>query len=209
MELLKQNIEALIFTSETSITADEIANCLKTVYGWELTKEDVKSAVSELKEKYNAEDYAFELVEMSGGFKFLSKRQYHVVVNTLLQITSRKRLSTAALETLAIIGYRQPISKGEIEHLRGVNCDYTIQKLLEKDLIVIEGKSDGPGKPLLYATSKTFMDHFGLNSVGDLPKLKDVQMVENEIGTPQESEDTHEQLPPVQEDMEKSEDLQN
>ncbi len=103
----------------------------------------------------------------------------------MLQLKEKKRLSTAALETLAIIAYKQPISKPELEHIRGVSCDYSIQKLLEKELIVIAGKSDGPGKPLLYATSKNFMDHFGLRSVKDLPKLKDIQSAEaNEIGLP-------------------------
>jgi hypothetical protein len=102
----------------------------------------------------------------------------------LLQIKAKRRLSTAALETLAIIAYKQPLSKSEIEHIRGVNCDYSIQKLLEKELIVINGKGDGPGRPLLYATSKSFMDHFGLKSVKDLPKLKDLHILDNEIGTP-------------------------
>jgi segregation and condensation protein B len=123
-------------------------------------------------------------VEIAEGYQFLSKKEYHSVVNTLLQIKAKRRLSTAALETLAIIAYKQPLSKSEIEHIRGVNCDYSIQKLLEKELIVINGKGDGPGRPLLYATSKNFMDHFGLKSVKDLPKLKDLHILDNEIGTP-------------------------
>ena len=76
------------------------------------------------------------------------------------------------LETLAIIAYKQPITKGEVEHIRGVNCDYAVQKLLEKELIEIRGKSDAPGKPIIYGTSKSFMDYFGINSVKDLPQLK-------------------------------------
>ena len=184
MQLLKQHIEALIFTAEQTITTDEIISCLKTVYGWELTKKEILTVISELKEKYNHEDFSFELIEIAEGFQFLSKKEYHNAVNTLLQIKAKRRLSTAALETLAIIAYKQPLSKSEIEHIRGVNCDYSIQKLLEKELIVIEGKSDSPGKPLIYATSKNFMDHFGLRSVKDLPKLKDLHIAENEIGIP-------------------------
>jgi segregation and condensation protein B len=184
MQLLSQHIEALIFTSEQPITEDEIISCLKTVYGWELKKDQLREVIDELKEKYNDENFAFELLEIAEGIQFFSKKQYHTAVNTLLQLKARKRLSTAALETLAIIAYKQPLSKSEIEHIRGVNCDYSIQKLLEKELIVIEGKSDGPGKPLLYGTSKNFMDHFGLKSVKELPKLKDLHIADNEIGLP-------------------------
>lgn len=184
MQLLKQHVEAMIFVAEQNITTDEIQSSLKTAYGWELTKKEILEVLNEIKEQYADEKYAFELVEIADGFQFLTKKEYHTAVNTLLQIKARKRLSTAALETLAIIAYKQPISKSEMEHLRGVSCDYSIQKLLEKELIVIEGKSEGPGKPLLYGTSKNFMDHFGLKSVKDLPKLKDLHIAENEIGIP-------------------------
>ena len=189
MQLLLQHIEALIFASEQPITGDEVLSCLKTVYGWELKKEQFQSLISELREKYASEDHSFELIEIADGFQFLTKKEYHHVVNTLLQIKAKKRLSTAALETLSIIAYKQPISKSEIEHIRGVNCDYSIQKLLEKELIIISGKGDGPGKPLLYSTSKNFMDHFGLRSVKDLPQLKELHIADNEIGTPSDLSD--------------------
>jgi segregation and condensation protein B len=91
-------------------------------------------------------------------------------------------LSQSGLETLAIIAYRQPITKLEVEQIRGVNCDYSIQRLLEKDLIKIIGKAESIGKPLLYATSEQFMNHFGINSVKDLPQLKDIINEENTIG---------------------------
>lgn len=186
MENLKQNIEALIFTAEQSVTTKDIQTALKAVYGEEFSEVEIRNEINALTEKYASEDFAFELAEIAGGFKFLSKKNYYAVVNTLLQINSKKRLTTAALETLAIISYKQPISKPEIENIRGVNCDYSIQKLLEKDLIVITGKGDGPGKPILYGISKTFLDHFGLKSARDLPKLKDVQLNDNEIGMPAE-----------------------
>lgn len=186
MRLLKQQIEALIFTANKGITIAEIQSCLKAVYGWELTKEEVTENISQLQEKYKNDDFSFELLEIAGGFEFLTKKDFHTAVHTLLQINEKKKLSTAAMETLSIIAYKQPVTKTQIEQIRGVNCDYSIQKLLEKELIVIEGKSDGPGRPLLYGTSKTFMDHFGLKSMKDLPKLKDLHIVENEIGTPAE-----------------------
>lgn len=199
MQLLLQHIEALIFTSEQPITEEEIVSCLKTVYGWELKKDQLQEVIHDLKVKYSDENFAFELLEIADGYQFFTKKEYHTAVNALLQIKARKRLSTAALETLAIIAYKQPLSKSEIEHIRGVNCDYSIQKLLEKELIVIEGKSDGPGKPLLYGTSKNFMDHFGLKSVKELPKLKDLHIVDNEIGVPNDLMDDNEipvDLPP-------------
>lgn len=186
MDNLKQNIEALIFTAEQSVTTKDIQTALKAVYGEEFSEVEIRNEINALTEKYANDDFAFELAEIAGGFKFLSKKNYYAVVNTLLQINSKKRLTTAALETLAIISYKQPISKPEIENIRGVNCDYSIQKLLEKDLIVITGKGDGPGKPILYGISKTFLDHFGLKSARDLPKLKDVQLNDNEIGMPAE-----------------------
>ncbi len=184
MQLLQQHIEALIFTAEQPISADELLGCLKTVYNWDIKKDQFREIIQELKEKYTGEEFSFELREIADGYQFLTKKEYHTAVNALLQIKARKRLSTAALETLAIIAYKQPISKSEIEHIRGVNCDYSIQKLLEKELVTIEGKGDGPGKPLLYGTSKNFMDHFGLKSVKDLPKLKDLHIMDNEIGIP-------------------------
>lgn len=199
MRLLVQHIEALIFTSESAIAPDEIISCLKAGYGWELKKEDIHDAVVQLKEKYSDDDYSFELNEIAGGYLFLSKKAYHASIHVMLQLKEKKRLSTAALETLAIIAYKQPITKPELEHIRGVSCDYSIQKLLEKDLIVIAGKSDGPGRPLLYGTSKNFMDHFGISSVKDLPKLKDLQSVDgNEIGIPVELSDAppSDDLPP-------------
>jgi len=190
MKLLRQHIEALIFASEQPVTPDELISVFKSSYGWELEKEDIMNAVYQLKEKFNDEDHAFELSEIAGGFQFLSKKDFHSAIHIMLQLKEKKRLSTAALETLAIIAYKQPISKPELEQIRGVSCDYSIQKLLEKELIVISGKSDGPGRPILYATSKNFMEHFGLRSVKDLPKLKDIQSLEsNEIGIPSELSD--------------------
>jgi segregation and condensation protein B len=139
----------------------------------------VEAAVSGIKEKYDAEFYAFELRQIGGGWQFLTKKEYHKTVAQLNGDKFLKRLSVAALETLAIIAYKQPITKSEIEAIRGVNCDYAVQKLLEKDLVVITGRNeDAVGKPLVYATSKSFMDYFGINSTADLPKINEVLMEE-------------------------------
>ncbi len=102
----------------------------------------------------------------------------------LVQQKSNKKLSKAALETLSVIAYKQPITKVEIESIRGVNCDYAVRKLLEKELVTIKGRSKDVGRPLIYGTSDKFMQHFGLNSLKDLPKLKEFKQEENQIGKP-------------------------
>lgn len=140
--------------------------------------------------KYEHEDFAFTIVEISGGFQFMTKNDYHDTVGTLLKQKTKKRLSKSALEALAIVAYRQPITKIEVEQIRGVNSDYSIQKLLEKELVTIVGRSEKPGRPLLYATSPKFMDYFGIQSLKDLPKVKDFKEEEvNEIGEPQAIEE--------------------
>lgn len=186
MNLLKQNIEALVFASEESITLKEISATLKKTFDWELNDEEILTAIAELKEKYSSEEFSFELVEIAEGYQFLTKKNFFDVVSALIQHKSQKRLSTAALETLSIVAYKQPVTKTEVEQIRGVNCDYAIQKLLEKELIEIKGKSDSPGRPLIYVTSKSFMDYFGISSVKDLPQLKDIRVEQNEIGQPAE-----------------------
>jgi segregation and condensation protein B len=121
-------------------------------------------------------------LEIAGGYQFLTKGAYHNTVGVYLKQTMKKRLSRSALETLSIIAYKQPVTKSELERIRGVNCDYAIQKLLEKELVAIQGRSDGPGRPLLYGTSDKFMDYFGLKSLDDLPKPKEFREPSNQIG---------------------------
>ncbi|EMR01290.1 Segregation and condensation protein B [Cesiribacter andamanensis AMV16] len=155
------------------------------MFGAQVPLEDIQGALAQLQERYASPDYAFELVALAGGFQFLSKPAYAAGVSILLKQQSKKRLSTSALETLSIIAYKQPITKSEVEQIRGVNCDYTIQKLLEKELVEIKGKADSIGRPLLYGTSPKFEEHFGLNSLRDLPTPKDFSADDNKIGEEQ------------------------
>jgi len=172
------HVEALIFAADRPLPAADILELLNNALAFledRATPEQVEAAIEAIQEKYSSEFYAFSVRQSGGGYQFLTKRDYYQTVAQLNGEKFLKRLSTAALETLAIIAYKQPISKGEIEHIRGVSTDYSITKLLEKELIIISGRSeDLPGKPLLYSTSKAFMDYFGLNSPADLPKLKEV-----------------------------------
>lgn len=181
------HIEALIFASDKPITAEEVTEHINNALGFiedRASQEQVEAAIEGIKEKYSSEFYAFELKQSGGGWQFLTKAAYHKTVALLNGDKFLKRLSTAALETLAIIAYKQPITKSEMEAIRGVNCDYAVQKLLEKDLIIISGRNEeAVGKPLIYATSKSFMDYFGINSPEDLPKISEVMMEEFEKAT--------------------------
>jgi segregation and condensation protein B len=176
------HIEALIFASDKPLINEEILELVNSALAFiedRATQQQVDAAIEGIQEKYNAEFYAFELKQIGGGWQFLTKKEYHKTVAQLNGDKFLKRLSTAALETLAIIAYKQPITKSEIESIRGVNCDYAVQKLLEKDLVIISGRNeDAVGKPLIYATSKSFMDYFGINSSDDLPKISEVLMEE-------------------------------
>jgi segregation and condensation protein B len=176
------HIEALIFASDKPLTAMEITELVNNALGFiedRASMDQVESAIEGIKEKYDAEFYAFELKQSGGGWQFLTKPAYHKTVALINGDKFIKKLSIAALETLAIIAYKQPITKSEIEAIRGVNCDYAVQKLLEKDLVIISGRNeDAVGKPLIYATSKSFMDYFGINSADELPKISEVLMEE-------------------------------
>ena len=181
------HIEALIFASDKPLIALDIVELINNAFGFmeeRVSLEQIEAAIEGIREKYNAEFYPFEVRVSGGGFQFLTKREFHKTVAQLNGDKFLKRLSNAALETLAIIAYKQPITKGEVEAIRGVNSDYSVQKLLEKELIIISGRNEElPGKPLVYTTSKSFMDYFGINSTDDLPKIKEVLAEQSIQGT--------------------------
>lgn len=172
------HIEALIFASEKPLTSLEITDLINQAFGFmedKVSADSVDAALEGIIEKYNSEFYPFEVRQSGGGWQFLTKKEFHKTVAQLNGEKFLKRLSSAALETLAIVAYKQPVTKGEIEAIRGVSSDYAVQKLLEKELIVISGRNEKlPGHPLVYATSKSFMDYFGINTADDLPKIKEV-----------------------------------
>lgn len=182
MEYLTQHIESLIFTTEHPITTDEIQSCLEETFETAFELKDLEHSIAELKERYQEDSFAFEIVEIANGFQFLTKGAYHPTVGTYLKQTTKKRLSKAAIETLSIVAYKQPVSKSELEKIRGVSCDYSIQKLLEKELVTILGRAETPGRPLLYGTTEKFMDYFGIKSLKDLPKPKDFKEPDSEVG---------------------------
>ncbi len=179
------HIESLIFASDKPLTTLEIADLINNAFSFmdeKVQLDQVEASLEGIVEKYKAEFYPFEVRMSGGGWQFLSKKEYHKTIAQLNGDKFLKKLSSAAMETLSIVAYKQPVTKGEIESIRGVSADYAVQKLLEKELIIISGRNENqPGHPLVYCTSKTFMDYFGINSPEDLPKIKEAlaeQMIE-------------------------------
>jgi segregation and condensation protein B len=168
---LKQQIEVLIFTSDEVISAKAIQQAL----GERKVKvAEVEAAIDELNQVYEQTGRTFRIRHIAEGYRFLTEKQFSRTVQTALQPKLTRRLSQAALETLAIISYKQPISRTEIESIRGTNIDYVIRALMEKNLIYVSGRSESVGKPLLYGTTKEFLDYFNLRSLADLPKPREI-----------------------------------
>ena len=185
MDNLQQQVEALIFSAEQPISISELKQTLDAAFETEFSEQVITDAVEAVKNRFKADIFSFEIVELAGGYQFLSKPPYHHAIGTLLKLTTKKRLSQATLETLSIVAYKQPTTKTDVEQIRGVNSDYAIQKLLEKELIEIKGRAETPGRPLTYGTSEKFMHYFGIKNLNDLPKLKDFKEPDSQIGAEQ------------------------
>jgi segregation and condensation protein B len=186
VDFLQNHIEALIFCSPSPIKLTDIKACLSEMFNADVPEEDIMGAIQRIEEKFNHEDYSFQLYKSAGGYQFLTKPAYQASISILLKQQSKKRLSTSAMETLSIIAYKQPISKTEIENIRGVNCDYAVQKLLDKGLIEITGKAESIGRPMLYGTTAKFMEYFGISDLTELPTPKEVSSEVNTIGENQD-----------------------
>lgn len=180
---LKNIVESLIFASEEEINSKQIKDIIDRS-GLRIGIAEVEDAVNVLNDEYKVNNKSFEILKIAGGFSFATKKEYGRFIGKLIEDKQRKKLSPSALETLAIIAYKQPITRSEMEFIRGVNVDYIVNSLLEKDLITINGRAEAPGRPILYGTTKTFLKVLGLNSLEDLPKLKEI----NEILKNQEIE---------------------
>jgi len=182
LNIFETHIQALIFCAQSPVSIEELQRCMAEYLEMEVTVSDVLEAIESLNQRFSAEEYAFQIYAIGGGYQFLTKPEHQGAVGILLKQKSKKKLSTSALETLAIIAYKQPVTRSQVEQIRGVSCDYAIHKLLEKDLINIRGKADTIGRPVLYGTTQKFMEYFGINHLKDLPQLKDFVSEENMIG---------------------------
>ena len=165
---MKSIIESLLFVSRVPLKVDTIAPILEGK-----TQEDIKKALIELKNEYEARHSAIQVIEISGGWQLATKKEYSSYIKQFYKKERTLRLSNSALETLAIVGYKQPITRNEIESIRGVDSGGVIRTLMERHLIRICGRKQTIGYPRLYKTTSQFLFYFGLKSIDDLPLLED------------------------------------
>jgi len=164
-ETTKAIIESMLFVSQDPLSVEEIAIII------DIDAKEIRFAIEEIQKEYEKERHGFHLINVAGGFVFATKVQYEQYIEKLLK-PLLNTLSHAALETLAIIAYKQPITRSEIELIRGVNVDKIVSTLVEKNLIEEIGRKEGPGRPIIYATTKDFLKYFGLNDLSQLPSME-------------------------------------
>ena len=168
-EELKHAIEALLFASERPLTLEDI----KQAFEEDLKVEEIRELLGLLKTDYETQNRGFRLYEIAGGYQLVTDERFSSYLKKFYQAREKKRLSQASLETLSVVAYRQPVTRADIEFIRGVNVDGAIKTLLEKGLIRLVGRKEVPGRPMLYGTTKDFLEHFGLSSLKELPSLKE------------------------------------
>jgi segregation and condensation protein B len=197
MSPLSRVLEALLFASDKPLSAAECAkhlrgaaeSALDDLEAAALAKvkaDEIAAAMRELKDEYDAQGRGFRVVETAGGWKVVTAPEASAWVKQLFPENRPARLSPSALETLAIVAYRQPITRADIEAVRGVNVDGVMQTLLERGVIRITGRSEVPGRPLLYGTTEFFLEHFGLRSLDELPNCEELRRVQLPTAAPAE-----------------------
>jgi len=172
IELNARIVEALLIASEEPVTQSRLNDCLDPGH-----QVDLKETVDYLNDQYEDGGFSFFIKGVAGGYQLVTRKDFEGYIRRYLNRSGRIRLSYAALETLAIIAYKQPVSRPDIDSIRGVNSEGVISTLLERDLITVQGRSDTPGRPLLYGITQEFLRYFGLNSTSDLPRLKELEEI--------------------------------
>ncbi len=178
----KSVIESVIFASDEPLAEKDLLNVIREIDGDDIKLKlgELDELVGELNSEYDETGRSFKIIKIAGGYTFATNREYAKYVGFLTTEKSKRRLSQSALETLALIAYKQPITKPEIEAIRGVSSDYMLSTLLDKKLIKIEGRAETIGRPLLYGTTNEFLKYFGLNSITDLPKPREIEDIEKD-----------------------------
>lgn len=179
-EEAKKIIETLLFVSESPLSLDRIKEVLE-----DLEKDSVKVLIEELKNEYQNTNRSFTIEEVGGGYRLATDPYYGVWVKKLYKDNRKHRLTMPSLESLSVIAYKQPVTKSELEAIRGVNVDGVLKNLLDRNLVKIVGRKEIPGRPFIYGVTKEFLIHFGLNSLEDLPKLKEFSEEDIELGKKQ------------------------
>ena len=173
-------IEAIIFASGEEITVKQIKEILNN-FEIKITPGQIEDCINELNQRYTENSQSFKIIKIAGGYQYSTREEYAPYIGKMFTEKQKKKLSPSALETLAITAYKQPITRSEIEFIRGVNVDYIVNSLIERELIHIIGRADTPGRPILYGTTKNFLKTLGIDSLGDLPKLKEInEILKNE-----------------------------
>jgi segregation and condensation protein B len=178
---LKEIVEVLIFASDTSISVKQIQSIME-----EAKPKEIEKAVDTLNNEYRQTGRSFIIVMVAGGYQMVSRESYSQWVRKLFHRKIKARLTQAALETLSVVAFKQPVSKPEMESIRGVNCDGVIHTLLERKLITLAGRGEGQGKPLLYKTTQEFLRYFGVNDINDLPKPREIEEILKEEKKPED-----------------------
>ena len=175
---LSSVIEALIFASNEPISGSKIRQIItENEEQIEIDEETVDLFVDKLNQRYEENGLSFGIELIGGGYTFVTQEKFHYWLSIFQHENAYRKLSQSAIETLAIVAYRQPITKPEVDQIRGVDSGYIIRQLMEKALIEVAGRADSQGKPLLYKTTRHFLRHFGLNTVEDLPKPREIEEI--------------------------------
>ncbi len=178
---MKNLIEALVFAAKEPLTIKQMKDIYEgeghQAYLRQLDAEEVEAAINELNTEYEGAEKPYRIVRIAGGFQFATMSSYADWIGRLYKEQGRRKLSQSGIESLAIIAYKQPVTKSDIESIRGVNCDYVLKTLLEKELITVVGRAHAPGRPLLYGTTREFLKHFGLNEITDLPRPREIEEI--------------------------------
>lgn len=170
---IQQQVEAVVFASEDPATL----SVLRQATGADLTAGKLEAIVAGLNADYAAAGLTFRIRPVAGGYRFFTEPQYAALLKRLIAPKIRRKLSQPVLEVLSVIAYRQPVTKGEIQQLRGTSPDYAVERLLERGYITVSGRADSPGRPLQYGTTREFLDLFGLHSLRDLPRLREIREI--------------------------------
>ncbi len=170
IEEIKPIVESLIFAAEEPITLRKLTDVVA-----DTESAQVLEAIAQLKSDYEAQGRAFQIEEIAGGYQLFTKPEYYEWVAKLRKKSGETKLSQASLETLAIIAYKQPVLRADVESVRGVQSGQIIRLLMERDLVKVVGRDESLGHPLLYGTTKRFLEYFGLKDIKDLPKIEELE----------------------------------
>lgn len=176
---VKQILEVLFFATNEPLTVKQVIDIFDILEEGEqpiaINADAIVAHVEELNREYEQSGRPFRIVKVAGGYQFATRPEFAVWLGKMVKERSKRKMSVSALETLAVIAYKQPVTKPEIESIRGVNVDYVLHTLLERSLVAIIGRASTPGRPLLYGTTREFLKHFGVNDLSELPKPREIE----------------------------------